>query len=149
MKQLLKLAVLSASVLMAGSAMAEETASAAAKADVTIAKGTDITIAKGKVGQAPVQVVYDYLVDRISDENGLADYQTLQINQKSPKAEDYQNVTLEVIKSGLADDSVATQRYRFVMNFTDDTHVWQIKSVKQEWQCRRGNSKAWTQKPCK
>jgi hypothetical protein len=138
MKHILALALLS-SVVLSSVVLAEEAATPEVKPPVVIAKG--------KQGQAPVQVVYDYLQDRISDEYGLSEYQNLQISQKTAKAEDYKNVSLNVVKAGLGDDSTASQRYQFALAFNDEAQVWAINSVKQDWQCRR--SKAWTQKPCK
>ncbi|WP_348945323.1 hypothetical protein ABHF33_01600 [Chitinibacter sp. FCG-7] len=141
MKQILKMALLGSALLLSSLVMAEDTATAAAKVDVVIAKG--------KVGQAPVQVVYDYLADRISDEYGVGEYQNLHISQKAAGAEDFHQVALEVVQSGLMDDAIASQRYRFVLSVNEEAKVWQIKSVTQDWQCRRGHKKAWTQKPCK
>ncbi|WP_156128967.1 MULTISPECIES: hypothetical protein [Chitinibacter] len=134
----LRASLLAACVCVSSLAMAAESATTPA-----------VVIAKGKQGQAPVQVVYDYLLDRVANEYGIGEYQRLNIQQQSPSAEEFNQVNLTLTKEGLLDDSVATQRYRFVLNFEPQAGVWLINSVTQDWQCRRGNKKAWTQKPCR
>ncbi len=102
----------------------------------------------GKVGSAPVQVAFDYLKDRVANEYGIGEYRELLIQQKSASAENTKKVSLALQMQGLLDDSVKAQRYQFTLNFNDELNVWLIDSVKQDWQCRRGASKGWTQKPC-
>ncbi|WP_373975738.1 hypothetical protein NT239_03015 [Chitinibacter sp. SCUT-21] len=136
MKHLLKMVCVSSALLLATHAMAEEAAK------------PDVVIAKGKLGQAPVQIVYDYLADRIVNEYGVAEYRNLVITQKSAGAEDFSKVNVEVLQSGLPDDAVAAQRFRFTFDVNDQAQVWQMKSVTQDWQCKRSKKKAWTQKPC-
>lgn len=132
-------------LVMSSIALAQDPASA----EPVASSKPEVIIAKGKVGQAPVQLVYDYLADRIANEYGVSEFQHLQITQKSASAEDFSKVSLEVVQTGLLDDAIAAQRYRFTLDVNEQQQVWQIKSVSQEWQCRRGNKKAWTQKPCK
>ncbi|KAF0812550.1 hypothetical protein IGB42_02839 [Andreprevotia sp. IGB-42] len=102
-------------------------------------------IFKGTRGLAPVQVVYDYLKDRIADEHGLADYQSLAIRQQA-KGEAGEQVQMEVVLAGLKDDAVASQRYQLGLVLADSG--WDINSARQDWKCRRGG-KGWTTKPCK
>ncbi|QLI80163.1 hypothetical protein HZU75_00650 [Chitinibacter fontanus] len=145
MKLGLKSVSISGLLLLSSIALAQDPAST----EPVVSSKPEVIIAKGKVGQAPVQLVYDYLADRIANEYGVSEFQNLQITQKSAGAEDFSNVSLEVLQTGLLDDAIAAQRYRFKLNVNEESRVWQIKSVSQEWQCRRGNKKAWTQKPCK
>ncbi|AOX99787.1 hypothetical protein [Jeongeupia sp. USM3] len=98
----------------------------------------------GKPGHAPVEVVFDYLKDRIADEYGLSEYRNLTIVQQGKGGEIPDHVSLKVEMQGLLDDAVATQRYAFALRFDD---VWKIDAVRQDWLCRRGQ-KGWTQRPC-
>jgi hypothetical protein len=145
MKLGLKSVSISGLLLLSSIALAQDPAST----EPVASSKPEVIIAKGKVGQAPVQVIYDYLADRITNEYGVSEYQNLQIKQKSAGAEDFTRVSVEVLQSGLLDDAVAAQRYRFNLAVNEELRVWEIKSVTQDWQCRRGNKKAWTQKPCK
>ncbi|WP_410498444.1 hypothetical protein [Chitinibacter sp. S2-10] len=148
-----KLAVCSAAILMfsvASMTFAEGESASDAQTNTTSETQQakpEIIIAKGKAGQTPVQLVYDYLAERVSDEYGIGEYRQLSISQKTLKAEDYKNIALELQQSGLADDAITKQRFQFALGFNDETGVWQIKSVKQDWQCRR-HTKKWTQRPC-
>ena len=102
-------------------------------------------IFRGERGLAPVQVVYDYLKDRIADENGLGDYRTLDIKQQAA-GDNGEQIKVEVVIGGLHDDSVASQRYRIGLHL-DDTG-WIIDHADQDWKCRRGG-KGWVTRPCK
>ncbi|TJZ73793.1 hypothetical protein [Chitiniphilus eburneus] len=129
---------------LAGMALAEDEAAVAAATDIL--KPVPV-IHRGEPGQTPVEVAYRYLKDRIADEYGVAEYRDLRIGQQS-KGEDFKHVALAVQMSGLADDSVATQRFQFKLAFDDASSAWVIDSARQDWQCRRGG-KGWTQRPCK
>ncbi|BCL75724.1 hypothetical protein JHS3_14600 [Jeongeupia sp. HS-3] len=102
-------------------------------------------IYSGKPGRAPVEVVFDYLKDRIADEHGLSEYRTLSITQQGKGGEIPDHVSLSVQMKGLLDDAVAAQRYTFTLSFDG---VWKIDTAHQDWQCRRGGKKGWTQRPC-
>ncbi|MBM5570203.1 MULTISPECIES: hypothetical protein [Deefgea] len=130
----MKLILATMMVVLAGSVLAEEVRK---------------PIFTGQVGSAPVQVMYEYLQNRISNELGIGEYQQLVIKQTAAGPENFKQVQIETQLQGLLDDSVRTQRFQLSMSFNDATSVWLIDSVKQDWQCRRGNSRAWTQKPCK
>ena len=58
----LRASLLAACVCVSSLAMAAESATTPA-----------VVIAKGKQGQAPVQVVYDYLLDRVANEYGIGE----------------------------------------------------------------------------
>ena len=103
----------------------------------------------GQVGSAPVQVMYEYLQNRFSNELGIGEYQQLIIKQTAAGPENFKQVKIETQMQGLMDDSVRTQRFQLAMHFDDATSVWVLDSVRQDWQCRRANSKGWTQRPCK
>ncbi|WP_027469391.1 hypothetical protein [Deefgea rivuli] len=103
----------------------------------------------GQLGQAPVQVMFDYLKNRIADEYGIGEYRELVIKQRAAGPENFKKVSIEAQMQGLLDDSIKTQRFQLGMSFNEETSVWLIDTVKQDWQCRRGASKGWTQKPCK
>ena len=103
----------------------------------------------GQLGQAPVQVMFDYLKNRIADEYGIGEYRELVIKQRAAGPENFKKVSIEAQMQGVLDDSIKTQRFQLGMSFNEETSVWLIDTVKQDWQCRRGASKSWTQKPCK
>ncbi|MBM3115295.1 hypothetical protein [Jeongeupia naejangsanensis] len=118
--------------------------SSVAFADASAPARSTLPIHSGKVGQAPVEVVFDYLKERIADERGLGEYRTLSIEQQGKGGEVPDQVSLRVEMKGLLDDAVAAQRYRLTMHFDE---VWQIEHVQHSWQCRRGKP-GWTQRPC-
>ncbi|MGL4996337.1 MAG: hypothetical protein ACRC6G_09245 [Deefgea sp.] len=130
----MKLILATMMIVLAGSAMAEE----ARKPLFT-----------GQLGAAPVQVVYEYLGNRLTNELGIGEYQRLAIQQTLAGPENFKKVNIELQMQGLMGDSVRTQRFQLGLSFDDTTSAWLIDSAKQDWQCRRGNSKGWTQKPCK
>lgn len=103
----------------------------------------------GQLGQAPVQVMFEYLKNRIADEFGIGEYRELVIKQSAAGPENFKKVSIEAQMQGVLDDSIRTQRFKLGMSFNEETSVWLIDTVKQDWQCRRGTSKGWTQKPCK
>ncbi|SMC16964.1 hypothetical protein SAMN02745857_00295 [Andreprevotia lacus DSM 23236] len=129
---MMRIAALVVALLTAGAALAEDAAPAP-------------VLFRGERGLAPVPVVYDYLKDRIADEVGLSDYQTLSIKQLR-KGEDREHVQVEVVMAGLTDDAIASQRYLLALHVEESG--WVIDSAKQDWKCRRGG-KGWTNKPCK
>ena len=113
-----------------------------------LAEATPV-IYTGKLGMAPVQVVYDYLKERVADEYGVGEYRELSIKQRAASGEQFGQVAIELQQQGLLDDATKTQRYQLSLSLNEASKLWQIDGVKQDWQCRRGASKAWTQKPCK
>lgn len=117
-------------------------------AGTALAEQTPKPIFQGQPGAAPVQVMYQYLQNRITNEHGLGEYQQLVIKQTSAGPENFKQVKIELQLQGLMDDSVRNQRFQLGMSLNEATSSWTIDSVKQDWQCRRGNSRAWTQKPC-
>ncbi|WP_028454802.1 hypothetical protein [Chitinilyticum litopenaei] len=125
--------------LLAPAWAADEVASAPAAA----APARPIFI--GQPGDAPVQVAFAWLADRVADEHGLFEYQKLDIRQGG-KGEVVSSVDLALVMDGLLDDAVKSQRYQLKLSFVDNR--WQIDAARQDWTCRRGG-KAWTQRPCK
>lgn len=99
----------------------------------------------GEAGAVPVQVVSAWLGERIGNENGLFEYQKLDIKQ-SGHGEEIRQVDITVLLDGLLDDAVKSQRYQLRLEYAGTQ--WQIVSARQDWTCRRGG-KGWTQRPCK
>lgn len=100
---------------------------------------------RGRVGEAPVQVVFNFLGDHASNEVGQFDYQKLSFNQTATD-KDRQQVNLDVTMLGTLESARAAQRFQFKLVYADK--IWFITAARQDWKCRSA-SNSWTQRPCK